>query len=503
MPIHRSKATIRLALTLVLLLLASSVSISASPSDAGSKEVTDLGEYIVIGWNDLGMHCSNKDFADLAVLPPFNTVWATLIRRGTESTPPLVVGPSYSVTYRIQGNTYSVGKTDFWSWEDRLFGVSLPDNIGLTGKGLTGAMDWHTDHFVAEGIPLTPFVDSDLIHEQPYQLAWLEARDSQNNLLATTEIVAPVSNEMRCADCHHAGAGETVERAILRLHDEENQTNLVGNRPVLCAGCHGSNALGMPGNPELPSLSLAMHQKHAEYTNDCYKCHPGPNTQCLRDVMSQEYGMTCQSCHGSMSQVAQSIEQGREPWLEEPRCGACHGAAYSEEPNTLYRNSNNGHGGLYCATCHSSPHAILPSREERDNRQNLRLQGYEGSLKRCDVCHGDIPWGPGPHGLYPTGTQDGLPIEKLTARLEANPNPLQDRTEIRYSVVEGSVRLAIHDATGREVKVLTASRQSPGDHTLVWDGTGSDGRPLPAGVYFCRLETGGKTATARIAKLNR
>jgi len=27
-------------------------------------------EYIVIAWNDLGMHCSNKDFSKMAILPP-------------------------------------------------------------------------------------------------------------------------------------------------------------------------------------------------------------------------------------------------------------------------------------------------------------------------------------------------------------------------------------------------------------------------------------------------
>ncbi len=55
--------------------------------------------------------------------------------------------------------------------------------------------------------------------------------------------------------------------------------------PVLCAGCHADPALGMAGNPDLPSLSAAMHGKHAKTRhNDCYACHPGPNTQCLRDV---------------------------------------------------------------------------------------------------------------------------------------------------------------------------------------------------------------------------
>jgi len=31
-----------------------------------------LGQYVVLGWNDLGMHCYNRDFQDLAVLPPYS-----------------------------------------------------------------------------------------------------------------------------------------------------------------------------------------------------------------------------------------------------------------------------------------------------------------------------------------------------------------------------------------------------------------------------------------------
>jgi len=34
------------------------------------------GEYIVIGWNDLGMHCYDLDYSVMSVLPPYNTLWA-------------------------------------------------------------------------------------------------------------------------------------------------------------------------------------------------------------------------------------------------------------------------------------------------------------------------------------------------------------------------------------------------------------------------------------------
>jgi hypothetical protein len=488
------------------LLLAPQPALGGNPAalEPGAAASQPLGDYVLIGWNDLGMHCSNKNFGDLCVLPPYNNIWATLIRRGSPSTPPAVVSTGYSVTYGFAANSYSVGKTDFWSYENLIFGVNLPDNVGLTGKGLTGTLDWTTDRFEAPGVPLTPYDDADLLHEQPYQLAQLHAFDALNNQIASTEIVVPVSNEMMCAGCHTPQAGETVEHAILRRHDDEEGTHLQTSRPVLCANCHASNALGLPGQPGLPSLSEAMHKRHAEQTNDCYRCHPGPVTQCLRDVMSQQHGMTCQSCHGSVLNVATTIEQGRRPWLDEPRCGTCHGAAFSESPGTLYRMSHNGHGGLYCSTCHNSPHAILPTREERDNRQTIALQGMSGTLRNCTVCHGTVPSMPGPHGLYVTGLNDTDPRGAGMARVTASPNPLGESTEIAYRVVDATpIRLAVYDVNGRVVRTLTTNAQTPGDHHLVWDGRDQDIRPVAPGVYFCRLETGGQTATARLVKIAR
>jgi hypothetical protein len=489
-----------LLIALWLLLLFAAPAAGDEPPPAAAPTVA--GTHVLLGWNDLGMHCSNKYFQDLAVLPPFNTLYAQVIRRGNSNELPMVLGPGYRLTYEFIDNTYSVVKTDFWSYEDLLFGTSLPDNVGLTGKGMTGTLDWTTDHYEAPGTPLTPYTDYDLVHEQPFQLALLRIYDAQNVLLATTEIVAPVSNEMMCANCHTV-PGERVEVSILRRHDDDNGTHLLAERPVLCARCHGSNALGMPGDPELASLSEAMHEHHDFIGNDCYQCHPGPSTQCLRDVMSQRHGMTCEDCHGTMRDVAQTIDKGRRPWFDEPRCGSCHGANYSEPPGTLYRHANNGHGGLYCSACHSSPHAILPSREERDNRQNVTLQGYAGTLRACDVCHGYLPTGPGPHGLTATGIRDETaPV--AAARLTAAPNPLVERTEIEYRVVDGSspVDLAVFDVTGRRVRSLTTHVQTPGDHTLVWDGRNESGGQVAPGVYFCRLETGGKTAVVRLVKLN-
>ena len=359
-------------------------------------------DHIVIGWNELGMHCSNRDFSTFVVLPPFNNVRAQVLEVGDALHLPTVVTTNVSLTYEIPGNTYSVGKTNFWDYAYALFGANLAPNVGLTGNGMTGDMTLVENYFLATGIPITPFTDNDLVNEDPFQLGLLKLYSS-SNLLATAPPVVPVSNEINCisSGCHASPQG------ILNQHAPEAGFDST-QTPILCASCHASNALGTPGKPGLPSLSEAVHKHHGGITDDCYKCHPGPITQCLRDVMKNRHGFVCQTCHGSVTQVGESISSGRIPWLQEPSCGApsCHGSTYAEEPGQLFRMSR-GHGGLFCSVCHGEPHAILPSGVARDNVQNIALQGYAGTLNKCQVCHGVTPTGAGPHGLFAGGCCQG------------------------------------------------------------------------------------------------
>ncbi len=389
-------------------------------------------QYIMIGWNDLGMHCSNLDFSTFVVLPPFNNIRAQVIRVGDATLLPALVTTEVRVTYELPGNTYSVGKTNFWSYEDQIFGVELPDNIGLTGNGLTGQMLPVENYFHVTGVPITPYTDADLLHEDPFQLGLLKLYNQSDQLLGTAPPVVPVSNEINCvsSSCHASAQGILNQHAVEAGFDP-SQT------PILCAECHSSNALGTPGHPGVASLSEAVHKKHGEYTNDCYKCHPGPITSCLRDVMKTERGFTCQTCHGSVTQVGESISSGRVPWLDEPACGAiaCHGPTFSEEPGKLFRVSR-GHGGLFCSACHGEPHAIVPSGEARDNVQNIALQGYAGTLNKCSVCHGVTPTSAGPHGIMAgqccvgtrgnvnlSGTIDLSDLSLLIAYLTLMPRP--------------------------------------------------------------------------------
>lgn len=444
-------------------------------------------DYVIISWNDLGMHCANKDFQKICILPPYNNLKAQVILKGSSTSLPQLVTSNVTVNYSIPGNTVSTNKTNFWDYEDQIFGVNLPPNTGLTGAGLSGQMAVATpdnDHFFVDGIPVTPYQDDNLQQEDPYQLALVELYDSQNIFLFSASPVIPVSNEINCVSsgCHSS------ETSILNMHEDEGGFD-PNDTPVFCASCHADNALGTPGHAGVPPLSQAIHEAHGEETNDCYKCHPGPNTQCHRDIMHTN-GMVCQDCHGSVANVGQSIDNGREPWLEEPQCGNvnCHGSNYAEEPGKLFRQSR-GHGGLFCSACHGSPHAIYTSENDRDNQQIVALQGYAGILRECSVCHGVNPPYPGPHGYLPTS------VEQITGNVSGGltlesprPNPVKGHTVISFSLNEpGKTYLDIFDGSGKQMARLVSQNLEAGLYQVRFDDPG-----FAPGLYIVTLKHNSK-----------
>jgi len=467
---------------------------------AGTLAAAPTGDYVVLGWNDLGMHCMNRYHARFSILPPYNTLWAQVIRRGDASTPPQIVTSGVTLAYSIPGNTYSVGKTDFWTYDRQLFGVDLPDDVGLKGKGLTGTLDPSGTGFVAEGIPLTPFRDDDWNHESPYQQARLDLRDGGGNLLFTSNPVLPVSTEVNCVSsgCHGS------EQAILEGHDDEGGFD-PGAIPILCAGCHGDPILGTSPVGEASYFSYRIHKAHDFIDRTipgkagCERCHPGPQTRCLRGTMATDHGMICQDCHGNMQRMHSSIASGRIPWLEEPACRTCHTSQFGEPAGQLYRNST-GHGGVRCEGCHGTPHAILPSREPADNADNLDLQGHAGVLDDCTVCHRVVPEGAGPHGIQGT-TAVEMELTRDAGRLLVFPSPLSRGATCTVKSLNGvspAGRLLVFDAAGRTIRLLRTGGDGEGHLLATWDGRDRRGTPVPTGVYFLRWDDGRRRATGKV-----
>jgi hypothetical protein len=412
--------------------------------------------YRLVGWNNLGMHCMDADYSVLSLLPPFNTINAQLIDPAGN----LVLAPGdITVTYEAVAdadgsiNTTSAGKTNFWDHVGSLFGATPGVDQGLFGANMPGPtntpqpmyFDPAASWFAADGIPITPRDDAGL--PNTYPMMRLVARDGSGAVLATTDIVLPVSEEMTCKACHASGTSPGAAPSsgwvedpdperdyrlnILRLHDDRigslarfqqalgevgynaaglEATVVEDGGSILCASCHASEALPGSGLDGIPPLTQSIHNAMAsaidpetgmaldavENRTACYRCHPGSATKCLRGAMGAavagdgSLSMQCQSCHGRMTDVGSPMRTG---WLEEPRCDSCHtGTATDNNGMIRYLSVFEDDGSVRraanatFATNDDTPAAGLSL---------YRFSTGHGGLQ-CSACHGST------HAVFPS-----------------------------------------------------------------------------------------------------
>ena len=90
------------------------------------------------------------------------------------------------------------------------------------------------------------------------------------------------------------------------------------------------------------------------------------------------------------------------------------------------------------------------------------------------------------------------------ALYQNSPNPLNPSTTISYSIPQGAAletRLEIYNIRGQIVRVLVDKVQEPGVYQVFWDGTDSQGKEVPSGVYFYRLRAGVRTRARKMVVL--
>jgi hypothetical protein len=69
-----------------------------------------------------------------------------------------------------------------------------------------------------------------------------------------------------------------------------------------------------------------------------------------------------------------------------------------------------------------------------------------------------------------------------------HPNPFTLVTVINYELEANShVTLRIFDLSGKEIKTLVDEYQTTGPHEEEWDGTDSEGKKVPSGIYFYQI----------------
>ncbi len=108
-----------------------------------------------------------------------------------------------------------------------------------------------------------------------------------------------------------------------------------------------------------------------------------------------------------------------------------------------------------------------------------------------------------PNTDHPTGVADRE--ERLVPTrivIEPNtPNPFTASTRIAYWIPAGGTAhavVAIYDVAGKRVKTIVDGDMAPGRHETAWDGTDDAGGRVPAGVYICRVDAAGSSATQRL-----
>ncbi|MEN8218552.1 MAG: hypothetical protein ABFS56_19730 [Pseudomonadota bacterium] len=420
-----------------------------------------LSQVKVLAFNDLGMHCMDKEFSIFSILPPFNVVNAQVVGQRNDGSPQLLksneVELRYSAITDNKGsiNSTSIDKTDFWQYASDLFGVNLQPGQGLTGLYMPadhpqnpGPQPFHynTQHgwYSADGIPITPVDDADQINTYPM----LRISAYKNGtLLGETDVVVPVAMETDCQNCHATGEMAAndptipwaddddlevqTKKNVLILHDEQNQTDLQNQTPVLCASCHYSPPLDLAGEgpqgpqKDLPTSSQVMHKFHGElrdtdgnliFPNDapveqtCYQCHPGKQTQCQRGAMKTA-NLECNACHGGMLAVGGKFrlrkggsldgknDRGkRRAWVDLPRCQSCHtgdAVRHLKGKKLVFHDDGIRLRQAYKTGDKSASPLLAKNRRFAENKNTLFRNSKGHGKVACEGCHGS------PHAIWP------------------------------------------------------------------------------------------------------
>jgi hypothetical protein len=107
----------------------------------------------------------------------------------------------------------------------------------------------------------------------------------------------------------------------------------------------------------------------------------------------------------------------------------------------------------------------------------------------------------GPLGI----TEDEVPVDGSTDRpfIQCFPNPFSHAAIISFHLTRSEqVTLKIYDITGSLVQILIDGVGQKGKNTVQWDRRDESGSVVPAGIYFCTMETSSATKTIKIMKIN-
>lgn len=82
------------------------------------------------------------------------------------------------------------------------------------------------------------------------------------------------------------------------------------------------------------------------------------------------------------------------------------------------------------------------------------------------------------------------------------PNPAKAALALHFTLPRSMpIRLTVYDVNGRSVRELVSGARPAGDQTIAWDLRDGGGQAVDPGLYFARLDTGGRAITVKFVTL--
>ncbi len=276
-----------------------------------------------------------------------------------------------------------------------------------------GSYDGTHDDFDPATFPMLPKAELML----PFDL-----KRKANGDMVATGLKANVGKTDMVENCSVCHAGKTDKV----YHDIHFNTGLT------CESCHGDmQAVGALWLR--PGKNFTDHKKHNfrkfEYDQpDCGSCHFGSTDKVERLAFAAWDKSATTLKVGKNADGSNNIDQRFAvqptdvtikriaPRASDKLClgtdnddgmhqeGECQDTLLGNSANgelteivgsALFRKSLDTHGSVPCAACHGPAHTIWPVRNKNANANVTakQLQGYEGTLMECDVCHSKQPDG--------------------------------------------------------------------------------------------------------------
>lgn len=209
------------------------------------------------------------------------------------------------------------------------------------------------------------------------------------------------------------------------------------------------------------------------------------------------------------------IEQGLDDIWNQQNFNILHYGANNIEGNPLFKGTGEhpyqlqaGSPCIDAGTPMYEPGMQPPYIKEENGKYVL----YTHSMDTLHLPATDLAGNPrisggridmGAYEFTDTTQRIGERPKYLGGEITAAPNPMQESTEIRFTLLaEGHLQVQVHSLQGRLLNTLIDAQTQPGNFRVRWHADDTKGNKLPPGYYLVSVILNGETlSTVKVNKL--